>query len=66
MFEERETMRLYLVVLISLKLYILNLNSAQCEVDYSKFIVWGPGLGAGFNLVVRYFFIQAVDHELNK
>jgi hypothetical protein len=42
------------------------LKFADSALNYSNFIVWGPGLESGFNLPVRYFYIQAVDDKFNK
>lgn len=36
------------------------------NLDYQKFIVWGPGLRADFFMPVRYFYIQTVDRNSNK
>lgn len=36
------------------------------DLDYSKFLVWGPGLRADFFMPVRYFYIQTVDKNSNK
>jgi hypothetical protein len=51
-----------LVVLFSCYELILN----EENVEFSKFLVWGPGLEPGFNLPVRYFFIKAVNTQLKK
>jgi hypothetical protein len=48
---------------------VVVLMSCWCDgtaLNYSNFRVWGPGLDPGFNLPVRYFYIQAVDDEFNK
>ena len=34
---------------------------SNSDVSLSSSLVWGPGLSAGFQLPVRYFYLQLVD-----
>ncbi len=58
---------MYSFVLFCLLFVGLEANDVTTEnPDFSRFIIWGPGLRSDFFMPVRYFYVQAVDTESNK